>query len=140
MALLRIFFTVIFVISISGCIGAGVVYSYDEEESVSLTKSEVKKQFGEPLKVKSDQKKEVWYYKAKDESVNGFFIGLGIPLPLFIFLDEKLIVEFEGETATKLIYKNSQQKTVGAFCKFVPALHHGPNTWSCHLGTKSGVV
>lgn len=140
MAILRFFLTVIFVISISGCIGAGVVYSHDKVESVSLTKSEVKKQFGEPIKIKSGQKKEVWYYKAKDESINGFFIGLGIPLPLFINVDEKVIVEFEGETATKLIYKNSQQKTVGAFCKFVPALHHGSDAWSCHLGTKSGVT
>ncbi|HCV04161.1 hypothetical protein L1264_02705 [Pseudoalteromonas sp. APAL1] len=138
MTLLRVFLTVIFVISISGCVGAGVMYSNDKEESVSLTKSEIKKQFGEPLKIKSGQNREVWYYKAKDESINGFFIGLGIPLPLFISVDEKVIVEFEGETATKLIHKNSQQKTIGAFCKYVPALHHGSDTWSCHLGEKNG--
>ena len=53
MTLLRVFLTVIFVISISGCVGAGVMYSNDKEESVSLTKSEIKKQFGEPLKIKS---------------------------------------------------------------------------------------
>ena len=140
MAILRFFLTIIFVISISGCIGAGVVYSHDKVESVSLTKSEVKKQFGEPIKIKSKHKKEVWHYKATDDSINGVFIGLGIPLPLFITVDEKVIVEFEGETATKIIHKNSQQKTVGAFCKFVPALHHGSDAWSCHLGTKSGVT
>lgn len=137
MTFIRTIFTFILVISISGCVGAGIMYSHDKEENVSLTKSEVIKRFGEPIKVKSGKDKEVWYYEVKDEGVNGILIGLGIPLPLLILADEKLIIEFEGDTATKLKHKNSQQGIVGAFCFIEPTIHSGSSGWVCSSAATS---